>query len=180
MCPVELVCPVALLPINATTRAGEFSWHRLLYTPLQSLRQTITSAVIVTTSAVEVTTSAVVVTSSDVFAFFGRVDLLQKLIAGATRKELSRAQQQFEASVSASLRVHPLPPRSRRAQRKPDTPTQVNDTPPHILERPDGPPTEDCDYAAGALGVAVPSLTAPQSVQTSYGAPPVPARSWLA
>ena len=82
--------------------------------------------------------------------------------------------------MSASLRVHPLPPRSRRAQRKPDTPTQVNDTPPHILERPDGPPTEDCDYAAGALGVAVPSLTAPQSVQTSYGAPPVPARSWLA
>ena len=44
-------------------------------------------------------------------------------------KELSQAQQQFEASVSANLRVHPLPPRSRRAQRKPDTPTQVNDTP---------------------------------------------------
>ena len=99
------------------------------------------------------------------FSLRQSLDLLQKLIAGATSlKELSRAQQQFEASVSASLRVHPLPPRSRRAQRKPDTPTQVNDTPPHILERPDGPPTEDCDYAAGALGVAVPSLTAPQSV----------------
>ena len=48
-------------------------------------------------------------------------------------------------------------------------PTQVNDTP--DLERPHGPPTEaeDGDYAAGALGVAALSLTAPHSVQASYG-----------
>ena len=137
------MCPVALLPINAT---GEFSeWHRLLYTPVKRA--------------------------------CGRVlDLLQKLIAGATSlKELSQAQPQFEASVSASLRVHPLPPRSRRAQRKPDTPTQVNDTPPHILERPDGPPTEDCDYAAGALGVhwLRPQCLKPHTVQTSYTVRPL-------
>ena len=115
---------------------GPFAWHRLLYTPVKRA--------------------------------CGRVlDLLQKLIAGATSlKELSQAQQQFEASVSASLRVHPLPPRIRRAQRKPDTPTQVNDTPPHILERPDGPPTEaeDGDYAAGACRMAAPSLTVPRSI----------------
>ena len=42
-----------------------------------------------------------------------------------------------------------------------------------ILERPDGPPTEDGDYAAGTLGAAAPSLTAPHSAKTSYGAPPV-------
>eukprot|EP00964_Phaeocystis_antarctica_P037289 scaffold21301_cov50-Phaeocystis_antarctica.AAC.1 len=44
----------------------------------------------------------------------------------------------------------------------------------HILEGPHGPPTEaeDGDYAAGALGMAAPFLTAPHTVQTSYGAPP--------
>eukprot|EP00964_Phaeocystis_antarctica_P030029 scaffold16922_cov51-Phaeocystis_antarctica.AAC.2 len=57
------------------------------------------------------------------------------LVPGCRRsKELSQAEQKFEGSVSATLRAAPSHRSAgqaacRRAQRKPDTPTQVNDTP---------------------------------------------------
>eukprot|EP00964_Phaeocystis_antarctica_P023259 scaffold13015_cov76-Phaeocystis_antarctica.AAC.1 len=71
----------------------------------------------------------------------------------SSKEAVARSEQEgLSRSLPPSV---PPPPRSagqaacRRAQRKPDTPTQVNDTA-RIPERPHGP--QDGDYAAGALG----------------------------
>ena len=88
-----------------------------------------------------------------------------------------------ERAVSRSLMLRRLPaprlPRRsegqaacRRAQRKPNMPTQVNDSPRAFPKGHMGLKQKMATTQQALGGVAAPSLIAPHTVQTSYGAPP--------